>query len=127
VLNERYRVLNMRDDGVEDAVGIVSAFVGAREHHDGNRAGAIRSVAREARASAAQIRALLQPSRCPKAISYGLFRRISAAYALYLRRKLDELEAEVCRVEALSSSDDRAAQDLADKARNLTIRIQALL
>lgn len=127
MLSQTYQFLNERDDGVADAVMIASAFIAAREGPDGGRGPAVRSIAREAKLSHAWLRSLLQPSRTPKAVSVGRWRRLCDAYLDYLRGRLSELETEIVRVEKIARAGNGAAQDLADKARNLTARIEALL
>lgn len=119
-----YRVVN--DGGVGSAVEITSAFVKAREGHDGGRNGAITAIARDAHVSPAQIRAFLHPSRWPKTVSHGVVRRLSDAYLVFLRRKFGELEAEIQRVETIVGDHSPALEDLAVKLADLQARFEAL-
>lgn len=109
---------------VERACDIArSLFNHARGHHDTDAA-TVRTIARRAHLTPAEVRRLLQPSRRPKDVRLGVWQRLLGAYRAYLQRELVDLQNEIARLDHLEP-DDAALQDLLHQARALCREIEA--
>lgn len=100
-------------------------FQHSRGNHDTDAA-TVRTIARRAQLTPAEIRQLLQPSRRPKDVRLGVWQRLVTAYRRFLARELAALEDEIARLEHLEP-DDAALQDLLRKARALCGEIETAL
>ena len=113
--------------GVDEAIKCVTILVNARRDRGGKKAQIFKQVASEAKVGTTEIRNLYQPSRRPKEVGHGVWRRIRNAYCNYLRTELSKLETEIARVEALDHLDRRTRADLVGKAEALITRIKNTL
>lgn len=111
-----------RPTGVERACQIAKNFFQhARGHHDTDAA-TVRTIARRAHLTPAEVRQFLQPSRRPKDVRLGVWQRLVGAYRRYLERELAALQDEIDRLADLDP-DDRALLDLLHEAENLERKI----
>ena len=113
--------------GVDEAISFVTILVDARRGRGGNKTQIFKQVAAEAKVRATEIRNLYQPSRRPKEVGHGVWRRIHDRYCAFLRVKLAELENEIARVEALDRLDCSTRADLVGKAQALITLINQSL
>lgn len=113
--------------GVDEAISFVTILVNARRERGGEKAQIFKQIAAEARVGSTEIRNLYQPSRRPKEVGHGVWRRIRCAYYAYLRTQIRLLETEIARVEALDLLDRSARADLVGKAETLIARINQSL
>ncbi len=110
--------------GVDRTVSIATQFVALSRGHHGSEQAAIAHAARQCRVTPSVLKRFVYPSKRPKSVSLDIWERLRSGYLRFLRSQLDHLETEVSRVEHLGI-DDRAAGDLAVKARSLVARIEA--
>lgn len=120
------RNLLVADDGVSEAVTVAQAFISARKGRDGTQT-AIREVARECRLGPSRVRSLVHPSKYPKDISLGVWRRLRTGYLAFLYRQKLEIEARIEAIEKMAEPSDLAARSLLDEAKALQRRIETLL
>ena len=112
--------------GVDRACQIAKQlFQHSRGNHETDAA-TVRTIARRAQLSPAEIRQLLQPCRRPKDIRLGVWGRLLGSYRAFLARELAALEDEIARLEHLEP-DDAALQDLLHKAEALAGEVRAAL
>lgn len=114
------------ESGVDRACEIAkSLFQHARGNHDTDAA-TVRTIARRAHLTPAEVRQLLQPSRRPKDVRLGVWQRLLGSYRAFLARELAALEDEIARLQFLEP-DDAALQDLLHKAEALAGEVRAAL
>lgn len=114
-------------DYVNDAIQFVESMVKIKAGDDKHgRPHAIASIATGAGVSRSAVRALLQPSRRPKQIAADQWARLRGHYLRLCRSQLDDLQAEIRRIEALGLH-DAADRRLVDEAKATLERLHALL
>lgn len=117
---------SLDDEGVAEARDIAKRFVAARSESAGGQERAISAVAIASRVGENDVRKLVFPSRTPKTITVGVWRRLMRTYLVYLDRKILEVENERRRVQAMADPHPRAVQALLRKAEAIIADIRAV-
>lgn len=108
---------------VEEASALASELVALAEQRTGGKDEATREVSGICRLPHTFVRALVQPSRKPKAISAFYWFRLYDGYLAYCRNQIRDLERRIERVERLGVADQSAA-DLVLQSQALTDRLK---
>lgn len=124
--DETYQFLN-EGEGVSEATDIARRYVEAKRRcNGGSIEHAVGQVAIESRLRRSTVKRFFHPSREPKSVSLGIWRRLMGGYIAFLRRQTQDIEREIERVQALSDAPDRATAHLLRQAQTLVENIKAL-